>query len=72
MLMEFTNPSSTLTRVLVLVLKELADLIAGLAGLDDIEPVTTLVQMNLIGDTLNLVTRFQLGSQRNHTVIILG
>ena len=44
MLMELGHEqlSSTVDReFLVLVLKELADLIAGLAGLDDIEPVTT-------------------------------
>ena len=58
MLMELSHEqlSSTVDReFLVLVLKELADLITRLASLDDIEPVTTWTKGVGIGDNLHLI-----------------
>ena len=57
---------------LVLVFKELTNLVARLAGLDHVEPVTTRTKGVGIGDNFNLIPCLELGCQWNHTAIDLG
>ena len=57
---------------LVLVFKELTNLVARLAGLDHVKPVTTRTKGVGVGDNFNLIPCLELGCQRNHTAIDLG
>ncbi|CKJ93786.1 Uncharacterised protein [Streptococcus pneumoniae] len=57
---------------LILIFKELANLVARLAGLDHIEPVTARSKGVGVGDNFNLIPCLELGCQRNHTTIDLG
>ena len=57
---------------LILVFKELTNLVARLAGLDHVEPVTTRTKGVGVGDNFNLIPCLELGCQWNHTAIDLG
>ena len=59
-------------QLLVLIFKELADFISGLAGLDNIEPVAARSEGVSVGDDFHLITCPELGCQRNHAAINLG
>ena len=57
---------------LVLVFKELTNLVARLAGLDHVEPVTARSKGVGVGDNFNLIPCLELGCQWNHATIDLG
>ena len=57
---------------LILVFKELTNLVARLAGLDHIEPVTAWPKGVGVGDNFNLIPCLELGCQWNHATIDLG
>ena len=57
---------------LVLIFKELTNLVACLAGLNHVEPVTTRAKRVGVGYNFDLIPSFELGCQRNHTAIDLS
>ena len=59
-------------QLLVLIFKELADFISGLAGLDNIEPVAARSEGVSVGDDFHLITCPELGCQGHHAAIDLG